>query len=723
VSASLVSDVPPGTAPALTVEVRDTVALITFDTPGSPVNTFSPAARAEFIAILDRLERDESIRAAVLFSGKSDVWIAGADVDELVALPTAADAGRLSQMGHALMDRVERLRAPLIAAIQGACMGGGLELALACAYRIAADTPKTLLALSEVNLGLIPGGGGTQRLPRTVGLQQALDMILRGANVRPRKALQTALVDEVVHPAILREIALARAQAFAAGRPPERRRPSGAAAQRLLLEANPVGRAVIFRQAREQIRAKTHGNYPAPPAAIEAVAAGYASRDKGFETEARLFGVCAASDVCKNLVYIFFAQNALKKPARGAPAPATIKKIAVLGTGFMGAGIASVAVQQTIDVRFKDTEHGRVLKGLAAVRGVIKERLTRKQITRQQFDDMMSLVQGTIAYTGFGNVQLVIEAVFESLDVKQAVLREVEAVVPPGTIIASNTSTIPIVKIADASRDRSHVIGMHFFSPVAKMPLLEVIVTPATDPGVVATVKAFGQRLGKTVIVVNDSPGFFVNRTLAPYINEAGRMLDEGVAVDAIDRALVAFGFPVGPITLIDEVGLDIAGESGKIMSTAFGARLSPPASLERVIGAGRLGRKNRKGFYLYDEAGEKKGVDSSVYALLPTGAQRSTLPEEDIQQRAVLAMVNEAVRCLEDGVIRAPRDGDIGAVMGFGFPPFRGGPFRYIDHLGAEQVVKKLEELNDRYAPRFTPAELLVEHARKKLPFTSPAT
>jgi 3-hydroxyacyl-CoA dehydrogenase/enoyl-CoA hydratase/3-hydroxybutyryl-CoA epimerase len=703
-----------GVAPALTVDVRDSIALITFDTPNSPVNTFAPAARAEFIAVLDRLEKDSSIKAAVLFSGKPDVWIAGADVEELMSLPTAADAERLSQMGHALMDRVERLRAPLIAAIQGACLGGGLELALACAYRIAADTPKTVLALPEVNLGLIPGAGGTQRLPRTVGLQQALDMILRGGNVRGRKALSTALVDELVHPAILREIALARAQAFAAGRPPVRRKPKGAAAQRLLLEANPVGRAVIFRQAREQIRAKTHGNYPAPIAAIEAVAAGYSGN--GYETEARLFGTCAVSDVSKNLVYIFFAQNALKKSEPGAP----IKKIAVLGTGFMGAGIASVAVQQNIDVRFKDTEYGRVLKGLAAVRGVIKERLTRKQITRQQFDDMMSLAQGTIAYTGFGNVQVVIEAVFESLEVKHAVLKEVEAVVPPTTIYASNTSTIPIAKIADASRDRSHVIGMHFFSPVPKMPLLEVIVTPQTDPAVTSAVRALGQRLGKTVIVVHDSPGFYVNRILAPYINEAGRMLDEGAAVDAIDRALVAFGFPVGPITLIDEVGLDIAGESGKIMSASFGARLTPSTSLERVIAAGRLGRKNRKGFYLYDDAGEKKGVDSSVYALLPTGAQRSTIPDDDIQQRAVLAMVNEAVRCLEDGVISSARDGDIGAVMGFGFPPFRGGPFRYIDHLGADAVVKKLEELNDRYAPRFAPTELLVEHARKKLPFTT---
>ncbi len=713
-------DLTPGLRPALSVEVRDTIALITFDLPQSPVNIFSRPVREEFVAILERLERDDNLRAAILFSGKPDVWIAGADIEELVALSTATDAERLSREGQALLRRVELLRTPLIAAIQGACVGGGLELALACAYRIAADTPKTTLSLPEVNLGLIPGTGGTQRLPRTVGIRTALDMILRGGSVRPRKALQTALIDELVHPAILRDIALARAREFAGGRPPARRRPSGSAAQRLLLEANPVGRAVVFRQARQQILAKTKGHYPAPLAAIAAVAAGYTGGDRGYREEARAFGACAATDVAKNLIYIFFAQNALKKSDATAPLPAPVQKIGVLGTGFMGAGIASVAAQQGIAVRFKDTEHGRVLKGLASVRGVIRERLTRKQITRSQFDDMMSLVEGTISYTGFANVQVVIEAVFEKLDVKQGVIREVARVLPRDAITATNTSTIPIASIAQASRDASRVIGMHFFSPVNKMPLLEVIVTPATDPGVTATVRALGARMGKTVIVVNDSPGFYVNRILAPYVNEAGRMLDEGVAIDAIDRALVAFGFPVGPITLIDEVGLDVAGESGKTMSQAFGARLTPSASLERVISAGRLGRKNRKGFYLYDEQGEKKGVDSSVYTILPTGAQRSTIPEEDIQRRAVLAMVNEAVRCLEEGVIRSARDGDIGAVMGIGFPPFRGGPFRYLDSLGAEQVVRQLEELNDRYAPRFQAAELLIEMARKKTPFTT---
>jgi 3-hydroxyacyl-CoA dehydrogenase/enoyl-CoA hydratase/3-hydroxybutyryl-CoA epimerase len=705
--------------PALSVEQRDGIALVTLDVPDASVNTFTRSVREEFVALLDRLERDSSVRAAVLLSGKPDVWIAGADVEELAALPGATEAARLSQYGHELMDRVERLRTPIVAAINGACLGGGLELALACAYRIAAESPSTVLALPEVQLGLLPGAGGTQRLPRTVGLRSALDMILTGKNIRPRRALQTGLVDEVVHPAILRDVAMSRARELgeAGGRSRLRRRAanrSRGSAQRLLLDDNPIGRAVVFRQAREQTLARTHGHYPAPLAALRAVQAGYAgSRSRGYETEARLFGEVAVTEVAKQLIFLFFASNALKKDVPGPP-PLPVGKIGILGTGFMGAGIAAVAAQRGILVRFKDVDQGRVLKGLAAVRDVLRERLVKHQVTRQEFDDQMSLVSGTSDYTGFGNVPLVIEAVFEDLAVKQAVVRDVEAALPREGIVASNTSTIPIAHIAEASRDATHVVGMHFFSPVPKMPLLEVIVTERTDPQVTATAVAVGMRLGKTVIIVHDSPGFYANRVLAPYLNEAGKMLDEGAAIDAVDRALVAFGFPVGPITLIDEVGIDVAGKSGGVLAEAYGARMAPSVSLQRVVAAGRTGRKGRKGFYLYSDAGKKEGVDPSVYALLPTGAQRSVIGEEEIQRRAVLAMVNEAARCLEEGVVRAPRDGDVGAVFGIGFPPFRGGPFRYIDTVGSITIVRQLEELNDRFPPRFQPADLLVDLARK---------
>jgi 3-hydroxyacyl-CoA dehydrogenase/enoyl-CoA hydratase/3-hydroxybutyryl-CoA epimerase len=706
---------------ALSVTMHDGVAVVTFDLPGEPVNKFSKAVIADFVDVFDQLERDPTVVGAVLISGKPDTFIAGADIDQFLEFTSAVDAAAQSAEGHRLMDRLEHGRVPWVAAINGACLGGGLEASLACAYRIVGDSPKTILALPEVQLGLIPGAGGTQRLPRTVGLQVALDMILTGKNVRARKALQTGLADEMVHPNILREVAIRRAKDLGTGRI-ARRRDHKTDAKGALLESNPVGRAVVFRQAREMTMKKSRGHYPALLAALEAVAAGFhGSVADGFATEARLFGEMAFTPVSRQLIFLFYATTSLKKDSGvsgEAPPPATIGKIGILGTGFMGAGIAAVSAMQGVPVRFKDTKHAAVAKGLAAVRDVLHDRLRKKQVTREQFEDQLSLVSGTVDYTGFSNVPLLIEAVFEDLAVKHAVLKEAEAVLPAGTIVATNTSTIPIHQVAAASRDASRVVGMHFFSPVHKMPLLEVIVTPQTAPDVVATTVAFGRRLGKTVIVVNDAPGFYVNRILAPYINEAGKLLDEGARIEAIDQAMLDYGFPVGPVTLLDEVGLDIAGKSGAIMAAAFGDRLQPSTTLGKVLAAGRLGRKGKKGFYLYDEKGKKGGVDASVYELMPTGATRTAGNAPDIQERLALAMVNEAVRCVEEGILRAPRDGDIGAVFGIGFPPFRGGPLRVVDTIGAAELVRRLEALNAKHPGRFEPAQLLREMAARGATF-----
>ncbi len=703
------------TPTALTLTIEDGIAIITFDLPNEPVNKFSASVIAEFDAILSRFEADQSIMAAVLISGKRDNFIAGADIDAFLEFESAKDAETASAQGHRAMARIGKSRAPIVAAINGACLGGGLEAALACAYRIAGDSPKTVLALPEVQLGLIPGAGGTQRLPRTIGLQGALDMILTGKNIRAKKALQIGLVDELVHPGILREIAIQRAREIASGSLRHEEKKHGA--KELVLEDNPIGRAMVFRQAREMTLKKSRGNYPALLAALAAVSAGYhGTPEHGFAEEARLFGEMAASAVSKELIFLFFATTSLKKDsgvAGDAPAALPVNKLGVLGTGFMGAGIAAVAVMQGVPVRFKDTQYEQVGRGIAAVRDVLKDRLTRRLITHQQYQDQLSLVSGTVDYTGFGNASLVIEAVFEDLAVKHQVLAELEPLLGPKAIFATNTSTIPIARIAAGARRPERVIGAHFFSPVHKMPLLEVIVTPQTASDVVTMTVAFGRKLGKTVIVVNDAPGFFVNRILAPYMNEAGRMLDEGVAVEAVDRALLDFGFPVGPITLLDEVGLDIAGKSGAIMAAAFGSRLQPTQSFSKALAAGRLGRKNKKGFFQYDEQGKKGGVDESIYELLPTGSRRTEMPKADIQRRCALAMANEAARCLEEGIIRAPRDGDIGAVFGIGFPPFRGGPFRYIDAVGAADVVKQLEALNAQHPGRFEPCALLVRMAK----------
>jgi len=731
--------------PALSVEVTDGIAIITFDLPNESVNKLTRAVKDEFIALISRLERDTTVNAAVFVSGKPDVWIAGADIEEFLELRTASDAERLSRDGQMLLDSIEKLRIPIIAAIHGACLGGGLETALACHYRIATDHPRTMLGLPEVQLGLIPGAGGTQRLPRRIGLTNALDMILTGKQVRAKKALDLGLVDEMVHPSILRTIALQRAREVAEGRKKSERHSGGI--KGLFIDGNPAGRALVLRKAREQTLAKSRGHYPALIAAIDVIAAGYEKGvAHGYREESRRFGEMAVTDVSRQLIFLFFATNELKKDPGVEPSewpelpvsafePLPVDKIAIIGAGFMGAGIASIAVQHGSLVRLKDADHARVAKGYAAVRDILKERLTRRQITKVQYSDYMALLGGTVDYSGFGHVDLVIEAVFEDLAIKHQVLRETEAAISPTAIFATNTSTIPIGLIAQASSRPERVLGMHFFSPVQKMPLLEVITTAQTHPQVTATAVSYGKKLGKTVIVVNDGPGFYANRILGPYINEAGILLDQGVAVDIIDKALVDFGFPVGPITLIDEVGLDVATKAGKIMAEAYPDRMQSAKSILAVVAAGRYGRKSKKGFFSYDKEGKKGEVDPSVYGLFltpgsipivksiapPTGTETSPRPEMpaiQIQQRTILAMVNEAARCLSDGIIRSSRDGDVGAVFGIGFPPFRGGPFRYMDSLGIQIVVQRLEDLNARFPGRYEPAELLLEMARRRQVF-----
>ncbi len=700
---------PVSTQRALTMQIESGIAVLTFDTPGAPVNTFTATAQSELRDAFDTIEHDPAIRAAVILSGKRDNFIAGADIEAFLGFRTADDAERASREGHAAFAAIAEGK-PVVCAINGGCLGGGTELALACHWRIATDSPKTSISLPEVQLGLIPGAGGTQRLPALVGLQAALDMILTGKTVRAKKALQLGLVDEMVHPAILRRVAVQRAVELADGT--RRREPRKHGAGELLLDENPIGRAIVFRKAREGVLAKTKGLYPAPLAALDAVAAGYSSDGDGYHTEARLFGELVMSPESQELVFLFFATTALKRDmgveAYPLPKPLPINKLGIIGAGFMGAGIASVASPAGSIVRMKDADTTRIAKGLAAVREVMRDKLVKKQITRTQFDDLMLAVSGTTDYTGFGNADLVVEAVFEDLQVKHQVLREIEAVVPARAIIASNTSTIPISRIASASVRPERVLGMHFFSPVHKMPLLELITHDGNDPQVVVSAVTYGRKLGKTVIVVRDGPGFFANRVLTPYVIAAGLMLDEGVSIDSIDDALVKFGFPVGPITLVDEVGLDVATKSGAIVAEAFGARMAPAESVQRVIKAGRLGRKGKRGFYQYDDAGKKGGVDTSVYELLPTGQRRTTVPAARIVQRCVYAMLNESVLCLEDGILRSARDGDIGAVFGIGFPPFRGGPFRFIDREGAASVVGTLDELEREFPGRYQAAATL---------------
>ncbi len=696
----------------LTLSIDDGVATIVFDQSDSPINTLNSRLASAFTSILDHIEADNAITSVVLWSGKLDSWIAGADIAELQSIRSSSQGEELSRTAHRLFARVESLGKPIVAAIHGAALGGGLELALACSWRIASDHEKTVLALPEVKLGLVPGGGGTQRLPRLIGVRAALDMMLTGKNVRSSKALQTGLVNEVVHPSVLYDVACRRAKELAKKRDVNGR---NGRKRRSFLSRLPddssVGRALVFYQAKHAVRRKTRKHYPAPYAIIDAVKVGYAAGiEAGYSEEVKRFGELTVSEVTRELLYLFFATSALKKD-NGVPSGASgakpVSHLGVVGAGFMGSGIAALAIQRDTMVRLKDTTPESVARGYRSVQELVNARLKRKSITAYERDLIMARLSPATDYVGFESAELIVEAVFEDIAVKHDVLREVE-LHASNAVFATNTSTIPIAEIARVAERPGRVVGMHFFSPVHKMPLLEVIAAPDSDSSAIITAVEYGKRLGKTVIVVKDGPGFYVNRILAPYINESGRLLDEGADIIAVDDALVEFGFPVGPLTLLDEVGLDVAAKSGRNLSERLGDRFRPAETLLRVIESGRKGRKTRRGFYRYDERGSRLAPDTAVYDLTPVKGSRKIYESGEIYMRAVLPMLNEAVACLDEGIISSPRDGDVGAVFGVGFPPFLGGPFRYIDKLGADEVVRRMDELAARYPKRFEVTPLL---------------
>jgi 3-hydroxyacyl-CoA dehydrogenase/enoyl-CoA hydratase/3-hydroxybutyryl-CoA epimerase len=683
----------------------DGVLVLTFDLPGERVNTLGRAVMEEMQTLIAGIESRRDVRAMVLRSGKPDSFIAGADIKDFRTIKSAMEGEALSRGAQAILDRLEALPMPVVAAIHGACLGGGMETALACDYRIASDDAKTQLGQPEVTLGIIPGAGGTQRLPRLIGLARSLDLVLTGRSLRAQRAVRTGIVDEVVPVQALLTAARKAALGLADGR--LRPRHSGIGTAEALL------RPIIFSKARAGVMEKTHGHYPAPLKAIEAIDRGTrTSLAEGLKLEARLFGELAVGSVSRALVSVFFATQELKKDT-GHPAgtqPREVRKLGVLGAGLMGSGIAGAAAEAGAQVRIKDANYEALGRGLRAARQVFDERRKRGSLSRLDVEKRMDRLSPTVDYSGFRRADLVIEAVFEDLEVKRKVLAEVEAATTDQTVFASNTSSLPIREIAREARRPGLVLGMHFFSPVNKMPLLEVIVTPEARAEATATAVAFGRRLGKHVIVVRDGPGFYTTRALAPYMNEAALLLEERAAVEAVDRAMTDFGFPVGPLTLMDEVGIDVGAKVAKILHAHFGERLSPPASMAKVLEDGRLGRKNKRGFYTYNGA---KKVDESVYAVLGASGPRAHFEPREIQDRLVFAFLNEAALCLQEGILRSARDGDVGAIFGLGFPPFLGGPFRYMDHLGTRFTAEVLERLRARHGERFRPAALLLEMAR----------
>jgi 3-hydroxyacyl-CoA dehydrogenase/enoyl-CoA hydratase/3-hydroxybutyryl-CoA epimerase len=705
----------------------DGVAVITIDDPAEAHNTITPALGGQLSAALELALADSKVRAIVVRSGKKDTFLAGANIDFVRAIRFAADAEEVSRELARRFVRFGTSPKPVVAYVHGPALGGGFELALACNAAVASDDPKTVLGLPEVKLGLIPAANGLLRVAERAGLRVALDLGLSGRSLSPAEALQLGLLDEVVPAAIGLDTAAALALRLASAEGKRRRGRAWDRLERALVEGHPLGKRVILRQARARTLAKTRGHHPASERVIDLLAR-YATR--GFrnaaECEPKVFGDLVVSESAHRLIELFFAQTSLKKDNGLDPkeraAPFDVQSVGVLGAGRRGAAIAAASTQAGAAVRLRDTDDLAVGRGL--------------RYARQLAPGSFSRMSGTTEATGFRHCDLVIESVFEDLDLKQAVLRDVEERVGENCVLATNTSSIPVARIAEALARPEMVVGMHYAAPahlgaasagppstsweavrrrwspshpVQRSQLLEVIRTNVVDPRAIATAVAFGKRQGKAVIVVRDSVGFYTTRILVPYVVEALHLLAEGARIDVVDQALVDWGFPVGPLKLLDEVGIDLAVRVIELAETEFGARLRPSPVLAALHADHRKGRKNARGFYLYGVP--KRDVDDTVYGVIGRPA-RAVHPDE-IALRCSLALVNEALRAHAEGVLRRSSDGDVGAILGAGFPSFRGGPFRYVDVLGAREVLRRMRSLEHRYGERFEPAPLLVDMAR----------
>ncbi|GAD78914.1 fatty acid oxidation complex subunit alpha FadJ [Vibrio ezurae] len=691
---------------------EDQLAWLSIDVQGEKMNTLQAAFADEMSDILAQLEQKKSeIKGLIIHSLKPDNFIAGADVRMLDACKTATQATQLATTGQEMFAKLGDFPFSVVAAIHGPCLGGGLELALACDYRVCSEDDITRLGLPEVQLGLLPGSGGTQRLPRLIGLMPSLDLILTGKQVRAKKAKKLGLVDASVPTSIFLDVA----KSYALKSKTKRKSP----AKEKLISSIGLSRKVIFDQAAKKTQQKTRGNYPATEKILEVMQFGLEKGlKKGLEKEALEFGHLVMTAESKALRSLFFATTEMKKEHFGNATPATVNQVGVLGGGLMGAGIAHVSLAKAkCVVNLKDVAQDGVLNALSYNYKLLEKQRKRRILSKAQVQSKMSQLRGGTDYLGFNKADVVIEAVFEDLSLKQSMVQDIEQKCPESTIFASNTSSLPIYQIAEGAKRPENIVGLHYFSPAEKMPLVEVIPHATTSAETVATVVALARKQGKTPIVVKDSAGFYVNRILAPYMNEAAQVLMAEQEIEHIDNALLNFGFPVGPITLLDEVGVDIGAKIMPILVSELGKRFQGPDLFDVLLNDGRIGRKVGKGFYQYK--GKDKKVDKSVYKLLKLTPSRS-IAEEDIALRCVIPLLNEAVRCLDEGIIASARDGDIGAIFGIGFPPFSGGPFRFMDTYGLDKLVEKMQQFELTYGERFEPCQGLIDRVESGKTFYS---
>ncbi len=698
------------------------VANLIFDLPNEKVNKLSELVLTELEKNLDEISKNKSIKILVISSAKKGNFIAGADINEIKSITDEKDAYKKVAQGQNIITKLDELKIPKIAVIGGSCLGGGLELALACDYRLATSNPKTSLGLPEVNLGIIPGFGGTQRLPKIIGLQQSLAIILAGKSINAKKALKIGLVSAVINENFLKEGVGDFVNKVLAGKvEPKSKKPT--------FEKIPFVKALIINFAFNSLVKKTKGKYPAPHYALEVIRRTYCKKSlkKGLAIELEAFCELAVGEVCKNMIELFFTNEALKKDdgLNGKKVDILeVKKTAVLGAGIMGGGIAWLFAKNDIDVRIKDISQKAIAIGFAQISKIFLQLKKIRKLTSYEISLKTSMVTSTTDYSGFKDRDLVVEAVVEDMKIKKTIFAELENKIDDKAIIASNTSSLSISQMASALKKPQRFVGMHFFNPVNRMPLVEVIKGEKTDDQTIASTVALAKKMGKTPIVVKDVAGFLVNRILLPYLNESSYILQEGGDIEEIDKIINDFGMPMGPFVLADVVGIDVGVKVAKSLEEAYGKRMQVSEILTEIYNNHKslLGKKSNIGFYKYGRVTE---VNPSINKIVNEVAKKNKIKEiklknDEIIDRCMLTMVNEAAKCLEEKVVKNASYLDMAMIMGAGFPAFRGGVLRYAQNRGLKEVVARLEEFNKKYGARFEVSKLLIEMAKKDQKFYS---
>ncbi len=681
----------------------DNICVLTFDRENSAANIFDRATLAELAEHLGAIASDAKISGVIFISSKPAIFIAGADLHSLQTFGEA-DLRQFIELGQNVFKKVSALKIPTVAAIHGACVGGGYEICLACDYRIASPDRVTKIGLPETKLGILPAWGGSTRLPRLIGVGRALDVILGGKTPSSKQALRLGMIDDLAPRESLLRVA---SQVIAKGM---RRRRNGALQLPLLNAA--LGQ-IISPWVRSRLMRKTRGHYPALLKALEVVTAAASSwnENESFEHERKAVLELAGTDECKNLLRIFMLQERAKKIALAPNLEMPkARRATVIGAGVMGAGIAQWLSARGLRVILRDIDAERVAAGMARISRLYDAGVKKRAMSRLEARDGMDRISPSAVEVPLRNVDLVIEAAVEKMDLKKQIFAQLDGVVDPSTVLATNTSALSISELAAATKNPSRVVGIHFFNPVHRMQLVEVVIGRETSTEAAQRALRFVQQIGKLPVVVRDSPGFLVNRILLPYLIEAGRFFEMGASVADIDEAMLDFGMPMGPLRLIDEVGVDIATDVANTLAAKFPERLRVPQVLVRMMEAGMLGRKNGRGFYIHKKGAEARPNEEAKQ--FRQGDSANEVGRQELQRRMVLLMVNEAARCLEEQVVNEAADVDFGMIMGAGFAPFRGGPLRFADANGVAQIHAELERLAAVGGPQFSPCELLKQMA-----------